>query len=62
MSLMTAILVALLKTPGEGGTVAIPYADQAACEAAGAELAAEFQAMDAGKGVHPKALWTCIRG
>jgi hypothetical protein len=62
MSLLTAILVALLKTPGEGGAVSIPYTDQAACEAAGAELAAEITAQEAGNGVHPKVIWTCIPG
>lgn len=61
-ALTTALLVALIKTPGEGGAVTHPYADTAACEDAGAELQAELQAIDAGNGVSPKVIWACIPG
>lgn len=62
MSLLSAILVAFLRTHDEGGSVAIPYADTADCEAAGAELEAEVEAVTLGQGGHPTVIWTCIQG
>ncbi|MBL9047857.1 MAG: hypothetical protein JNK34_11215 [Tabrizicola sp.] len=61
-TLVTAILVAFLRTTNEGGSVAIPYPDTQACEAAGAELEAEIEAITLGQGGHPKVIWTCIPG
>lgn len=37
------MLIALVKTPGEGGTVMIEYPTMAECEAGGAELEAQFE-------------------
>lgn len=61
-SVLTQILVAFLRTVDEGGSVAIPYADTAACEAAGAELEAEIEGIQLGQGGHPGVIWTCIAG
>lgn len=61
-TLMTAVLVAFLRTVDEGGSVAIPYPDTAACEAAGAELEAEIEAVKLGSGNSPSVIWTCIAG
>lgn len=61
-TLMTAVLVAFLRTVDEGGSVAIPYPDTQACEAAGAELEAEIEAVQLGQGGHPRVIWTCIQG
>lgn len=61
-SLLTSILVAFLRTTDEGGSVAIPYADTAACEAAGAELEAEIEGVTLGQGGSPTVIWTCIQG
>ena len=59
------LLIALLKTPGEGGTVQIEYQSLTSCEAAGEMLAEQFEATaswttDAGEIARPKALWTCL--
>lgn len=62
MSLLTSILVAFLRTTNEGGSVAIPYADTAACEAAGTELETKIEAVTLGSGNHPTVIWTCISG
>lgn len=61
------LLIALLKTSGEGGTVQIAYPTEAACIMAGQQLAAQFTALtlppngdgSANPG-HPKAIWTCF--
>ncbi len=37
------LLIALVKTPGEGGTVMIEYPTMAECEAGGAKLEAQFE-------------------
>ena len=37
------MLIALVKTPGEGGTVMIQYATMAECKAGGAVLEAQFE-------------------
>lgn len=54
------LLIALIKTPGEGGTVQQEFDTLAECQAVGARIEADFTAMDAGNGVSPKVLWTCI--
>lgn len=61
------LLIALLKTPGEGGTVMIEYPTEAACEMAGELLEAKFSAIDLGLKsdgtpvtVKPKALHICL--
>lgn len=54
------LLIALIKTPGEGGAIDREFATLAECEAAGARIEAVFGAMDAGHGVAPKVLWACI--
>ena len=61
------LLIALLKTPGEGGTVMIEYPTEAACELAGEQLEAKFSAIDLGLKadgtpvtVKPKALHICL--
>jgi hypothetical protein len=67
MTPSAVILIALLKTSGEGGTVQLPYADLASCEAAGATLQAQFEALphrplldgsvpEGG----PKVIYTCL--
>jgi hypothetical protein len=62
------ILIALLKTSGEGGTVGLPYDTLAACEAAGEKLEAQFEAipLEDGDGNpvdgHPRVVWTCFEG
>lgn len=61
-TLMTAVLVAFLRTVDEGGSVAIPYPTDDACTAAGQELEAEIEAITLGSGNHPTVLWTCIQG
>lgn len=60
------LLIALLKTSGEGGTVQIGYADAATCEAAGQRLEAQFEAVpmehadgSPAKG-SPRVVWTCF--
>lgn len=60
------ILIALLKTTGEGGTVQIPYPTADACMQAGAQLEAQFEALTLetsdgapAKG-HPRVVWTCF--
>lgn len=66
MSPSVFILIALLKTSGEGGTVQIPYESAAACQAAGARLEAQFEALVLEDGAqnpvagHPRAVWTCF--
>lgn len=66
MSPSVIILIALLKTTGEGGTVQLPYATPEACEAAGQKLEAQFEAVplehadgtpDEG---HARVVWTCF--
>lgn len=39
------ILIALLKTSGEGGTVQLAYPDMDSCMAGGAQLQAQFEAL-----------------
>lgn len=45
MDMTTFLLIALLKTSGEGGTVMIEYPTEAACLAAGAALEAKFESI-----------------
>ena len=66
MSPSVFILIALLKTSGEGGTVQIPYATAETCEAAGARLEAQFEAVPLQKSDgtpaegHARVVWTCF--
>lgn len=63
MTPSAVILIALLKTAGEGGTVQLPYADLATCEAAGATLQAQFEALPHHGTIAeggPKVLYTCF--
>lgn len=54
------ILIALVKTPGEGGIVQIEADTPEQCQHLGRQIAASFRAKDAGNGVAPKVLWSCI--
>lgn len=54
------LLIALVKTPGEGGIVQKPFGTLEACEAVAEAIKADFTAMDAGNGVPPKVLWSCV--
>lgn len=54
------LLIALVKTPGEGGIVQQPFATLEACETVAGAIEADFTAMEAGNGVHPKVLWSCV--
>lgn len=66
MSPSVFILIALLKTSGEGGTVQIPYPSEAACQSAGERLEAQFEALALEDGAqnpvagHPRVVWTCF--
>jgi hypothetical protein len=62
----TYLLLALIKTSGEGGMINIPYETEAACLAAGERLEAEFEALplehedgSIAKG-HPRVIWMCF--
>lgn len=46
MTPIVFLLIALVKTPGEGGTVMIEYPSLAECEAAGAVLEAQFEGIE----------------
>lgn len=65
-AIATALLIALLKTTGEGGTVQLPYETAEACEAAGERLEAQFEALtleDRDQNPvegHPRVVWTCF--
>lgn len=65
-AIATALLIALLKTNGEGGTVQLPYDTTEACTAAGEQLEAQFEALTLqdsdGNPIdgHPKVVWTCF--
>lgn len=52
------ILIALLKTPGEGGALQRGFATEAACRGFGAALEAQFEALP--HKVPPTVLWTCV--
>lgn len=66
MSPTVFLLIALLKTPGEGGTVMIEYPTRSACEQAGAALELQFEAINlyAPDGtlvnLKPKVIHTCF--
>lgn len=68
MSPSVFILIALLKTSGEGGTVQIPYQSAETCQEAGERLEAQFEALALEDGDqnpvagHPRAVWTCFEG
>lgn len=65
-AIATALLIALLKTSGEGGTVQLPYDTLEACEAAGERLEAQFEGLileDRNQQPvdgHPRVVWTCF--
>lgn len=68
MTLTAFILIALLKTSGEGGTVQIPYPTTEACMEAGARLEAQFESIPLEKADQTPAegsarvVWTCFEG
>ena len=65
-AIATALLIALLKTSGEGGTVQLPYDTTEACMAAGERLEAQFEAVpleDSEQNPvegHARVVWTCF--
>lgn len=58
----TFILIALLRTVNEGGSVQVEFYDLSACEAFGAQLETQFEAIETvpGKDFHPTVIWTCV--
>ena len=61
------LLIALLKTPGEGGTVMIEFPTEAACTDAGQRLEAQFEGIVLDPKLDgtpttgaPKDYWTCL--
>lgn len=66
MDMTAFLLIALLKTSGEGGTVQIAYPDEAACLAGGQRLEAQFEAVPLEKADGSPAdgsarvVWTCF--
>ena len=54
------VLIALIKTPGEGGTVQIETENLEECRAMGKQIKNEFGDMHAGNGVHVRVFWACI--
>lgn len=66
-AIATALLIAMLRTSGEGAAVQIEYPDMAQCEAGGATLDAQFEALalpphsdGTPRDGHPTVLWTCF--
>ena len=65
-AIATTLLVALLKTTGEGGTVAIPYDTPEACETAGQRVELQFEGLtledrdQTPVQGHPRVVWTCF--
>lgn len=65
-AIATTLLIALLKTSGEGGTVQLPYGTLEACEAEGERLEAQFEALileDRDQNpvdASPRVVWTCF--
>ncbi|MFN3575394.1 MAG: hypothetical protein ACK4TJ_00180 [Tabrizicola sp.] len=65
-AIATSILIALLKTSGEGGTIQLPYDTPEACEAAGERLEAQFESLTLEKADQspaegsPRVVWTCF--
>ena len=65
-AIATTLLIALLKTSGEGGTVQIPYETHDACDAAGEQLEVQFEGLTLEDGDqatvegNPRVLWTCF--
>ena len=68
MNAAAFILIALLKTSGEGGTITLGYDSLAACEDAGARLETQFEglSLEHEDGTRaegsPRAVWTCFEG
>ena len=66
MNPTTFLLIALLKTDGEGGTVMIEYPTEASCIEAGNALEAKFEAISLFKAdgtpvsAHPAVIHTCF--
>jgi len=59
------MLIALLKTPGEGGVVQLPFPTEAACQAGGSQLTEKFAKAhswedDHGKVAHPTVIFVCL--
>lgn len=66
LGITTVLLIALLKTSGEGGTFEHPYHDHDQCQNAGERLEKQFEAItleDSDQNPvegHPKVVWTCF--
>lgn len=58
----TFILIAMLRTVNEGGSVQVEFYDLAACEAFGARLESQFEAIETvpGKDFRPTVIWSCV--
>lgn len=67
-AITASILIALLKTSGEGGTVTLPYATPEACAEAGERLEAQFEGLTLENADQTPAegsarvVWTCFDG
>lgn len=65
-AIATSILIALLKTSGEGGTIQLPYDTAEACQAAGERLELQFEGLTLEKADQSPAentarvVWTCF--
>lgn len=65
-AIATTILIALLKTSGEGGTIQLPYATPEACAEAGERLELQFEGLILEKADQSPAtnrarvVWTCF--
>lgn len=66
MNAATFILIALIKTSGEGGTITLPYDSLDACNAAGERLEVQFEGLTLEKADQSPAenaarvVWTCF--
>jgi hypothetical protein len=56
------LLIALLKTPGEGGTVQLEFDTLYQCWDFGAQLEQQFEAIESPTtpGAFPVVMWTCV--
>lgn len=65
-AIATTLLIALLKTNGEGGTVQLPFDTPEACAVAGERLEAQFEGLvleDRDQNPvdgSPRVVWTCF--
>lgn len=65
-ALASFLLIALIKTPGEGGTVTLPFDTLSECQAMGAQIETQFEAVpmdplsDGSTPPQPKVLHICV--